>query len=298
MKKKKRQELSLSDRLILNSGYILLGIFLLAIIVPLIYVIVASFMDPVVLSSEGITFDFSKWSLEGYKRVLKDDMLLRGFLNSVFYSVSYAVISVAVTLMAAYPLSKEEFVGRKFVNTLYVITMFLGGGLIPTYLLIDKLNLLNTVWAILLPGAINVWNIMLAKTYFKTLPRELREASAIDGASEIKHFFKIVLPVSKPIIAVLMLYQFVGQWNSYFDAMIYIDDTNLQPLQLVIRSILIQNAPSTGMIADIQGMAEMSKISELLKYSTIVVSSLPLLVMYPFFQKYFDKGIMVGSIKG
>ena len=156
MKKKKRQKLSLSDRLILNSGYILLGIFLLAIIVPLIYVIVASFMDPVVLSSEGITFDFSKWSLEGYKRVLKDDMLLRGFLNSVFYSVSYAVISVAVTLMAAYPLSKEEFVGRKFVNTLYVITMFLGGGLIPTYLLIDKLNLLNTVWAILLPGAINV----------------------------------------------------------------------------------------------------------------------------------------------
>lgn len=298
MKKKKRQKLSLSDRLILNSGYILLAIFLLAIIVPLIYVIVASFMDPVVLSSEGITFDFSKWSLEGYKRVLKDDMLLRGFLNSVFYSVSYAVISVAVTLMAAYPLSKEEFVGRKFVNTLYVITMFLGGGLIPTYLLIDKLNLLNTVWAILLPGAINVWNIMLAKTYFKTLPRELREASAIDGASEIKHFFKIVLPVSKPIIAVLMLYQFVGQWNSYFDAMIYIDDTNLQPLQLVIRSILIQNAPSTGMIADIQGMAEMSKISELLKYSTIVVSSLPLLVMYPFFQKYFDKGIMVGSIKG
>ena len=298
MKKKKRQKLSLSDRLILNSGYILLGIFLLAIIVPLIYVIVASFMDPVVLSSEGITFDFSKWSLEGYKRVLKDDMLLRGFLNSVFYSVSYAVISVAVTLMAAYPLSKEEFVGRKFINTLYVITMFLGGGLIPTYLLIDKLNLLNTVWAILLPGAINVWNIMLAKTYFKTLPRELREASAIDGASEIKHFFKIVLPVSKPIIAVLMLYQFVGQWNSYFDAMIYIDDTNLQPLQLVIRSILIQNAPSTGMIADIQGMAEMSKISELLKYSTIVVSSLPLLVMYPFFQKYFDKGIMVGSIKG
>ena len=155
MKKKKRQKLSLSDRLILNSGYILLGIFLLAIIVPLIYVIVASFMDPVVLSSEGITFDFSKWSLEGYKRVLKDDMLLRGFLNSVFYSISYAVISVAVTLMAAYPLSKEEFVGRKFVNTLYVITMFLGGGLIPTYLLIDKLNLLNTVWAILLPGAIN-----------------------------------------------------------------------------------------------------------------------------------------------
>ena len=298
MKKKKRQKLSLSDRLILNSGYILLGIFLLAIIVPLIYVIVASFMDPVVLSSEGITFDFSKWSLEGYKRVLKDDMLLRGFLNSVFYSISYAVISVAVTLMAAYPLSKEEFVGRKFVNTLYVITMFLGGGLIPTYLLIDKLNLLNTVWAILLPGAINVWNIMLAKTFYRSLPKELREASSIDGASEIIHFFKIVLPVCKPIIAVLMLYQFVGQWNSYFDAMIYLDDASLQPLQLVIRAILIQNTPATGMIADIQSTAEMAKIAELLKYSTIVISSLPLLIMYPFFQKYFDKGIMIGSVKG
>ena len=298
MEKRKRKKFSLSDRMILGSGYVLLGIFVLIVLIPLVYVVIASFMDPITLSTQGITFDFSKWSLEGYKRVLQDDMILRGFLNSVFYSVAYAVISVAVTLMAAYPLSKEDFVGRKFINTLYVITMFLGGGLIPTYLLIDKLKLLNTVWAILLPGAINVWNIMLAKTYFKTLPKELREASSIDGASEIRHFFKIVLPVSKPIIAVLMLYQFVGQWNSYFDAMIYLDDSKLQPLQLVIRSILIQNAPSTGMIADIQSMAEMSKIAELLKYSTIVVSSLPLLIMYPFFQKYFDKGIMVGSIKG
>ena len=298
MVKKRKRNLSMSDKIILNSGYILLGIFLLAIIIPLAYIVIASFTDPTVLSSEGITFDFSKWSLDGYKRVLQDDMILRGFLNSIFYSISYAVISVAVTLMAAYPLSKDKFVGKTFINTLYVITMFLGGGLIPTYLLMDKLNLLNTIWAMLLPGAINVWNIMLAKTYFKSLPKELREASSIDGASEIKHFFKIVLPVCKPIIAVLMLYQFVAQWNGYFDAMIYLDDSKLQPLQLVIRSILIQNSPSIGMIADIQNMAEMSKMAELLKYSTIVISSLPLLIMYPFFQKYFDKGIMMGSVKG
>ena len=276
MVKKRKRNLSMSDKIILNSGYILLGIFLLAIIIPLVYIVIASFTDPAVLSSEGITFDFSKWSLDGYKRVLQDDMILRGFLNSIFYSISYAVISVAVTLMAAYPLSKDKFVGKKFINTLY----------------------LNTIWAMLLPGAINVWNIMLAKTYFKSLPKELREASSIDGASEIKHFFKIVLPVCKPIIAVLMLYQFVAQWNGYFDAMIYLDDSKLQPLQLVIRSILIQNSPSTGMIADIQNMAEMSKMAELLKYSTIVISSLPLLIMYPFFQKYFDKGIMMGSVKG
>ena len=298
MKRKRKSSLSTSDKLILGSGYVLLAMFVLVIIIPLIYVVVASFMDPTVLNKEGISFNFSKWSLEGYKRVFNDNMILRGFINSIFYSISFAVISVAATLLAAYPLSKQEFVGRKFINTLYVITMFIGGGLMPTYLLMDKLYLINTPWAIILPGAINVWNIMLAKTYFRSLPKELREASSIDGASEIIHFFKIVLPVCKPIIAVLMLYQFVGQWNSYFDAMIYLDDASLQPLQLVIRSILIQNTPATGMIADIQSTAEMAKIAELLKYSTIVISSLPLLIMYPFFQKYFDKGIMIGSVKG
>ena len=298
MKRKRKSSLSTSDKLIMGSGYVLLAMFVLVIIIPLIYVVVASFMDPTVLNKEGISFNFSKWSLEGYKRVFNDNMILRGFINSIFYSISFAVISVAATLLAAYPLSKQEFVGRKFINTFYVITMFIGGGLMPTYLLMDKLYLINTPWAIILPGAINVWNIMLAKTYFRSLPKELREASSIDGASEIIHFFKIVLPVCKPIIAVLMLYQFVGQWNSYFDAMIYLDDASLQPLQLVIRSILIQNTPATGMIADIQSTAEMAKIAELLKYSTIVISSLPLLIMYPFFQKYFDKGIMIGSVKG
>ena len=298
MKRKRKSSLSTSDKLIMGSGYVLLAMFVLVIIIPLIYVVVASFMDPTVLNKEGISFNFSKWSLEGYKRVFNDNMILRGFINSIFYSISFAVISVAATLLAAYPLSKQEFVGRKFIYTLYVITMFIGGGLMPTYLLMDKLYLINTPWAIILPGAINVWNIMLAKTYFRSLPKELREASSIDGASEIIHFFKIVLPVCKPIIAVLMLYQFVGQWNSYFDAMIYLDDASLQPLQLVIRSILIQNTPATGMIADIQSTAEMAKIAELLKYSTIVISSLPLLIMYPFFQKYFDKGIMIGSVKG
>lgn len=298
MKRKRKSSLSTSDKLIMGSGYVLLAMFVLVIIIPLIYVVVASFMDPTVLNKEGISFNFRKWSLEGYKRVFNDNMILRGFINSIFYSISFAVISVAATLLAAYPLSKQEFVGRKFINTLYVITMFIGGGLMPTYLLMDKLYLINTPWAIILPGAINVWNIMLAKTYFRSLPKELREASSIDGASEIIHFFKIVLPVCKPIIAVLMLYQFVGQWNSYFDAMIYLDDASLQPLQLVIRSILIQNTPATGMIADIQSTAEMAKIAELLKYSTIVISSLPLLIIYPFFQKYFDKGIMIGSVKG
>lgn len=298
MKKSKVKKLSLSDKFITFGGYLMISIFVLLIIVPLIYIIIASFMDPIVLSNEGITFNLSKWSLEGYIRVFKDDMIMRGFLNSVFYSGAFAIISVAITLLAAYPLSKKDFVGRNVINILFIITMFFGGGLMPTYILMDNLKLINTVWAILLPGAINVWNIILARTYFQSLPKELREASTIDGASDIIHFFKIMLPVCKPIIAVLLLYQFVGQWNSYFDAMIYLDDAKLQPLQLVIRSILIQNTPATGMIADIQSTAEMSKIAELLKYSTIVISSLPLIVMYPFFQKYFDRGVMVGSVKG
>lgn len=298
MKMKKFNKLSFSDKSITISGYVGVILFVLAIIIPLIYIVIASFMDPNTLNNQGITFDFSKWSIEGYIRLFKDDMLLRGFLNSVFYSTAYAVISVGATLLAAYPLSRPDFVGKKFITTLYVITMFFGGGLMPTYLLVDNLKLLNTVWAILLPGAINVWNIILARTYFQSLPKELREASAIDGASDITHFFKIMIPVCKPIIAVLLLYQFVAQWNSYFDAMIYLDDTKLQPLQLVIRSILIQNTPRPGMIADVQSAAAMAKMAQLLKYSTIVVSSLPLLVMYPFFQKYFDKGIMAGSVKG
>lgn len=208
------------------------------------------------------------------------------------------MISVFVTLLAAYPMSKKEFVGRNFFNAIFIITMFFGGGLMPTFILINQLHMVNTIWAVLIPGAFNVWNMILARTYYQSIPKELREASAIDGANEIQHFFQIMMPVCKPIIAVLALYSFVGMWNSYFDAMIYLNDADLQPLQLVLRSILVQNTPQPGMIADIQSTAEMAKVAELLKYATIVVSSLPLLVMYPFFQKYFDKGIMVGSVKG
>ena len=294
----KYKHMTKSDKILLAIGFLLLGLFAVSIILPLVYVIVASFMDPTILQNKGISFDLKDWTITGYKRVLENKMIWIGFRNSIFYSIAFTVLSVAVTILAAYPMSKKEFVGRKFFNALFVITMFFSGGLIPTYLVVDSLNLLNTPWAVILPGAFNVWNMILARTYFQSIPKELREASAVDGATELVHFFKILLPVCKPIIAVLALYQFVGMWNSYFDALIYIDDASLQPLQLVLRSILIQNTPEPGMISDIQSMAEMAKVAELLKYSTIVISSLPLLVMYPFFQKYFDKGIMVGSVKG
>lgn len=289
---------SKTDRAILGISYVLLGLFVLSIVVPLVYVVLASFMDPTVLNNQGLSFDVKDWTLNAYTRVLKNGMIWRGFLNSFLYSAAFAVISVFVTILAAYPMSKKELVGRNFFNVIFLITMFFSGGLIPTFILINQLHMVNTVWAILIPGAFNVWNMILARTYYQSIPKELREASALDGANEIQHFFQIMLPVCKPIIAVLLLYQFVGMWNSYFDAMIYLNDANLQPLQLVLRSILVQNTPQPGMIADIQSTAEMAKVAEQLKYATIVVSSLPLFAMYPFFQKYFDKGVMVGSVKG
>lgn len=295
---RKFSSLTVKDKMLLGTGFVLLGLFIVAIIIPLIFVIIGSFMDPNVLNSRGISFHIADWSLSGYKRVFENQMIWRGFVNSMVYSFSFAIFSVFITLLAAYPLSKKEFVGRGLITTIYVITMFFGGGLMPTYLLISNLGMIDTIWALILPGAVNVWNIFLVRTYFSSLPTELREASSVDGASEIVHFFKILIPVSKPIIAVIFLYQFVGMWNSYFDAMIYLENASLQPLQLVLRSILIQNTPDPGMVADIQSAAEMSKIAEQLKYATIVISSLPLLIMYPFFQKYFDKGVMVGSVKG
>lgn len=286
------------DRGVLLVNRILIGFLVLITLSPLLYVLVASFMDPFILRSQGLSLNPANWSLDGYKRVLQDPAIIRGFVNSIFYSFTYSALTVAVSILTAYPLSKQKLVGKRPITIFLMITMFIGGGLVPTYLLVKNLGMLNTVWAIILPGSINVWNIILARTYFKQLPAELEEAAIIDGANEMQIFFKIMLPLAKPIIFVLFLYAFVGQWNSYFDAMIYLNDADLQPLQLVLRKILIQNQPQQDMIGSATQMAEMAQLAELIKYSTIVISSLPLLVMYPFFQKYFDKGMMAGSLKG
>ena len=286
------------DRGVLLVNRILIGFLVLITLSPLLYVLIASFMDPFILRSQGLSLNPANWSLDGYKRVLQDPAIIRGFVNSIFYSFTYSALTVAVSILTAYPLSKQKLVGKRPITIFLMITMFIGGGLVPTYLLVKNLGMLNTVWAIILPGSINVWNIILARTYFKQLPAELEEAAIIDGANEMQIFFKIMLPLAKPIIFVLFLYAFVGQWNSYFDAMIYLNDADLQPLQLVLRKILIQNQPQQDMIGSATQMAEMAQLAELIKYSTIVISSLPLLVMYPFFQKYFDKGMMAGSLKG
>lgn len=299
MKKKSRfARYSIQDKALLITGYILLGLFVVAIVIPMLYIIVASFMDPVMLQNKGITFDFSKWTTTAYERVISNPQIWIGFKNAVIYSVVFTIVSVFITLLAAYPMSRSDFKGKKIFNTIFIITMFFGGGLIPTYLLISDLGLLDSMWAVILPGAFSVWNMIIARTYYQGIPTELREAADVDGANEMVYFFKILLPVCTPVIAVLALWQFVGMWNSYFDAMIYLNDSAKQPLQLVLRSILIQNQPESGMISDMQSTAARAQLAELLKYATIIISSLPLLVMYPFFQKYFDAGIMAGSIKG
>ncbi|MBO7709822.1 MAG: carbohydrate ABC transporter permease, partial [Lachnospiraceae bacterium] len=257
-----------------------------------------SFMDPITPQNKGIVFDLEKWTLTAYERVMSNKQIWVGFRNAVVYSLLFTFLSVMITMLCAYPMSRSDFKGRGFFNTLFMITMFFGGGLIPTYLLISHLGMLDSMWAVILPGAFSVWNMTIARTYYRGIPQELREAADVDGANELTFYFKILLPVCTPIIAVLALWQFVGMWNSYFDAMIYLNSSSKQPLQLVLRAILIQNEPDSGMIADMQSTAQRAQLAELLKYATIIISSLPLLVMYPFFQKYFDSGIMAGSVKG
>ena len=289
---------SAGDKAFLIAGYVLLGLFVLAIIIPVIYIIIASFMDPITLQNKGIVFDLEKWTLTAYERVMGNKQIWIGFKNAMIYSLLFTFLSVLITMLCAYPMSRVDFKGRGFFNTLFMITMFFGGGLIPTYLLISSLGMLDSMWAVILPGAFSVWNMTIARTYYRGIPTELREAADVDGANELTFYFKILLPVCTPIIAVLALWQFVGMWNSYFDAMIYLNSSSKQPLQLVMRAILIQNQPESGMIADMQSTAQRAQLAELLKYATIIISSFPLMFMYPFFQKYFDSGIMVGSVKG
>ena len=286
------------DKRMLWVNRIIILFLVLITLVPLVYVVVASFMDPATLVSQGISFNPNDWTVEGYKRVFADDSIVRGFINSMIYSFLFSFLTVVFTVITAYPLSRPNLYGKSGIMIFFVITMFVGGGLIPTYLLIKDLGMLNSIWAIILPNSLTVWNIIIARTYFSTLPNELWEAATIDGASEIQILFKVMLPLAKPIMFVLFLYAFVGQWNSYFDAMIYLKDPELQPLKLVLRNILIKNQPQQDMVGAQTAMAEMQQLAELIKYATIVISSLPLMVMYPFFQKYFDKGLLVGSIKG
>ena len=303
METAKKKKYTASDKAILGIGYVLLGAFVLSILIPLLYVVIASFMDPNVLNSQGISLDIRKWTVDAYRRVLENNMIWRGFANSFFYSVVFTIISVLVTLLAAYPMSKKEFVGRNFFNVIFLITMFFGGGMIPTYLVVKNMQLLNTIWALVLPGCLSDYNMIVARTFFKSnISEELYEAGEIDGCTQSRFFFQIALPLSKAIIAIMVLYYGVGHWNSYFSALLYISDQDKYPLQLVLRNILITNQTALSQTATTAAaraaLQEQQQLIDVMKYSLIIISSVPVLIMYPLVQKHFVKGVMIGSVKG
>ncbi|MCJ8008250.1 putative aldouronate transport system permease protein [Lederbergia wuyishanensis] len=295
-KKKSKIKDSWSDRIFVGSIYVFLTLVLVVVLYPLIYILSASFSDPAAVTSGRVWLFPVNPTLEGYTTVFKNPQIILGFSNSFFYAVVGTLISVSITIMLAYPLSRPTFFGRNFIMILLVFTMIFDGGLIPLYLVVKNLQLLDTIWALLLPSALAVFQVIIARTFFQsTIPNELVEASEMDGCSDINFILKVVLPLSKPIIAVLVLMYAVGKWNTYFDAMIYLKSEELFPLQLVLRSVLILNVDPNG---DVMQLLKAQGLRELMKYSLIVISSLPVLIIYPFVQKHFVKGVLIGSLKG
>ncbi|MDD3767067.1 MAG: carbohydrate ABC transporter permease [Eubacteriales bacterium] len=274
-------------------------VVVLIVTYPLYFVVIASFSNPTAVNLGQVTFVPKGITFEGYRRVFTDPQIWVGYRNSVFYTVVGTCINLALTLTAGYALSRRELPGRKGFMLYLVITMFFSGGIIPSYFLIKNLNMLNTIWALLIPGAVSVYNLIIARTFLENnIPEELYEATCIDGGSHTRYFLSVVLPLSKSVIAVLALYYAVFHWNSYFNAMMYIKDSALFPLQIVLRNILISSDLALEMIQENQkAMAQLDNI-ELMKYSAIIVSSLPVLIIYPFVQKHFVKGVMIGAVKG
>jgi len=264
----------------------------------LVYIISSSFSSPLAVSSGRVWLWPVDFSLRGYQVTLGNPQIITGYANSLFYAFFGTLISVTLTVLLAYPLSRKTFYGRNILMVFLVFTMLFSGGLIPTYLVVKYLGLLNTRWAMLLPQAIAVWQVIITRTFFQaSIPDELVEASQLDGCSDLRFLWSVVLPLSKPIIAVLVLMYAVSQWNSYFDALIYLKSPELYPLQLVLRSILILNTTTSGSM-EASAMVERQQLADLLKYSLIVVASLPVLIIYPFVQRYFVKGMLIGAVKG
>ena len=293
MKGQKKIRESINDKIFMRVIYLFLILILIVVLYPLIYVVSASFSNPADVAAGRVVLFPVNPTMVGYDAVLKNVKIVKGFLNSVFYLIAGTSLQVAMTMLAAYPLSRTEFYGRQVINALFVFTMYFSGGLVPSYLLLKNLHLLNTRAAVIVP------NVIIARTYLQTtIPDELFEAAELDGCSIIGFFFKIVLPLSAPIIAVLVLYYGVGNWNSYFNAMIYLKSQELYPLQLVLREILTLGKVDMTMVTDMEALQRLQGLTALLKYSVIVVASLPMMLIYPFVQKYFVKGVMIGSLKG
>lgn len=296
----KKMKGSLGDRIFIYIVYTLVILITLIVTYPLIYVVSCSFSSPTAVSGGKVWLFPVEFTLEGYKRVFNEKTIITGYMNTIFYTVAGTLINLIVTVPCGYALSKKTLPGKGFFMTFFMIIMYFGGGMIPTFLLIQSLHLYNTRTVLLIMGAFSTYNCIICRTFFSGVPQELEEAAAIDGCSVYRCFLQIVLPTSKALLGVMVLYFAVGHWNSYFNAMMYINKDEYKPLQLVLRRLLVEVETSAAMMsgAAAEYANEQYQLAQLLKYAVIVVSSLPVMVLYPFLQKFFTKGVMIGSIKG
>jgi putative aldouronate transport system permease protein len=291
---------SRQDRVFDVVNFILLTFATLIVLYPLVFMISASLSNPLEIYKGNVWLLPKGFTMSGYQKIFSSVSIWMGYKNTIFYTLVGTVVNIALTVTAAYPLSRKDFFGKKYFMIFFTITLFFHGGMIPTYLVVKSLGLVNNFWVMILPNAVVFWNVVITRTYFQNvIPDELREAAAIDGCSNIKLFVRIVLPLSAPILAVISLYYGVSHWNAFFNALLYLTDRNLFPLQLVLREILLQSKHQSDIMgSDYMNIIEQQNLAELIKYGVIIVSSLPVLMLYPFLQRYFIKGIMVGSLKG
>ncbi|MFD7522857.1 carbohydrate ABC transporter permease [Paenibacillus chitinolyticus] len=287
------------DRLFNTVIYLVLGLVLLVVLYPLVFVLSASFSEPQYIMNGEVLLWPKGLTLDSYTKIFEDGQIMRGFGNTLLYTTTGTLLNVIMTILAAYPLSRKDFVGRNLFMGLFVFTMFFSGGLIPTYILIKNLGLLNSFWVMILPGAVSIWNIIIMRTFFQqTIPGELEEAATIDGCTNMQILTRIVLPLSMPIIAVTILFYAVGHWNSFFNALLYLSDKSKFPLQLVLREILIQGQTDSLVKMSTESAIKQQRAVEGIKYAVLVLANLPMFLLYPFLQRYFVKGIMIGAIKG
>ena len=298
MAKAKKVKRSGSDQRLEICLIIIMSVIGVIMLYPLLVVLSTSFSAPSAVTSGKVWLFPVDFSIEGYKAVFRTNDVLIGYRNSLFYMVVGTIVNLFMTLITAYPLSRDDLVGQGIIMKLFTFTMIFSGGMIPNYLLMKDLGLLNSVWVMIIPGAISVYNMIITRTFIKSnIPKEMLEAAQIDGCSDIQYFIKMVLPLSGAVIAVITLYYAIAHWNAYFNAFMYLNDKDLYPLQIFLKNILVSNQVQADMIVDEQVQA-IEGIAEVLKYSLIVVAVVPVMIIYPFVQKHFVKGVMIGAVKG
>lgn len=299
MNRPRKKPFHLRDNLfdIINT-ILLIGLVILCLY-PIVFSLSASFSDPIAVTSGEVILFPKGLTLESYEAVFRNEDVLRGYRNSVFIALAGTLINMIMTVLCAYPLSRRDLAGRNGITLFIMFTMFFSGGMIPNFLLIQDLGIYNTWWALLLPGAINTYNMIIMRTYFQSsVPFELQEAAVIDGASNTKILMLVVLPLAAPVLAVLSLYYLVGHWNSYFNALLYIRNRNLYPLQLILRDILVLDETTLFQTSDVTSAVAKIRRAETIKYAIVIVSSVPMLILYPFVQRFFVKGVQIGALKG